>query len=464
MQFQIVGHACMSVEAAGTRLVTDPWIQGSVYWDSWWHWPEPVFGPELFESDFIYVTHWHFDHFHAESLDRFSRRTHILIPRFPVSSLAGHLRDLGFTQVTEITHGARFELAPGFTLTSYQSQFQDDSVAVVEADGTVLVDLNDAKPLPSTWRRLRRRHPRVDFMMRSHSPAWSYPSRFTFEDASQAIRVHRRSYADAFVAAALILRPRYAVPFASSVCHVHRNVRSENDQIVTTAEVASVWNERPRGDIALTIMPPGSGWSAARGFEIAPPGSDLPSHVARLERLEATRLEAVYREEDAHQCSFVAFRAFFEDFVKSAGWLAWWLRVHWVFRVDQEGKTEYWGVDFRRRRIARYEAEPSDCTSLMTVPAAVLDSAVRAGTFTNIDISKRWHVHIRRGGAVRHLSGMIVVALYEAGYFRLRHVLTWRCIGGLLRRVPEAIDYVILATRVVRGDSQAVADVVTDPL
>ena len=208
MQFQIVGHACMSVEAAGTRLVTDPWIQGSVYWDSWWHWPEPVFGPELFESDFIYVTHWHFDHFHAESLDRFSRRTHILIPRFPVSSLAGHLRDLGFTQVTEITHGARFELAPGFTLTSYQSQFQDDSVAVVEADGTVLVDLNDAKPLPSTWRRLRRRHPRVDFMMRSHSPAWSYPSRFTFEDASQAIRVHRRSYADAFVAAALILRER----------------------------------------------------------------------------------------------------------------------------------------------------------------------------------------------------------------------------------------------------------------
>ena len=212
MQFQIVGHACLSVEAAGTRLVIDPWIQGSLYWGSWWHWPDPVFGPELLEPDFIYLTHWHFDHFHADSLRLFDKRAHVLVPRFPVSFLASQLRALGFNRITELRQAERYELAAGFTLTSYQVRHEDDSVAVVDADGACLVDLNDAKPMPSTWKLLRTRHPRVDFMLRSHSPAWSYPTFYSFEDRTDAIELSGRSYVQSFIAAARMLRPRHAVP------------------------------------------------------------------------------------------------------------------------------------------------------------------------------------------------------------------------------------------------------------
>ena len=33
---------------------------------------------------------------------------------------------------------------------------------------------------------------------------------------------------DAFVGAAVQLRPRYAISFASGICHLHREVRDEN--------------------------------------------------------------------------------------------------------------------------------------------------------------------------------------------------------------------------------------------
>ena len=140
MKFQIVGHACLQVEAAGKRLVVDPWILGSVYWDAWWHCPEPVHDESIFKADFIYFTHWHFDHVHPQSLARFDKSCLVLLPKFPVSSLPDQLRGLGFTRIQEVEHGRSVELAPGFTLTSYQIQYQDDSICVVEADGTVLVD------------------------------------------------------------------------------------------------------------------------------------------------------------------------------------------------------------------------------------------------------------------------------------------------------------------------------------
>lgn len=463
MQFQVVSHACLSVEAAGIRLLIDPWIEGPVYWGSWWHWPDPVFGPELFEADFIYLTHWHFDHFHAESLGRFDKRAHVLVPRFPVSTLVEQLRALGFTRITELKQAERFELAAGISLTSYQVQYQDDSIAVVEGEGTVLVDLNDAKPLPSTWKLLRRRHPRVDFMLRSHSPAWSYPTCYSFEDPDEAIHVSRSSYVDAFIAAAEILRPRFAVPFASGVCHLHREARAENAEIVTTDLVRSVWNERPHEGIELKLMPAGSRWSAQAGFEIAPEPEALASHVARVGLREGARLESLYAEEEGRACSFEAFEAFFGDLLKRAWLLAPLLGIRWVFRVTQKGTVEFWSVDFRRRTVERSRTQPDEYTSLITVHPAVLDQAVREMTFTNIDIAKRWHVHVRRGGVIKHLLGMVFVALYEAGYFRLRNLMTRRFLTGVGRRLPEGFDYLRLALRLLRRDRGALTEAVTDP-
>ena len=463
MELQIVAHACLAVRAAGVRLVVDPWVEGPVYWGSWWHWPEPVLAPDFFDADFIYLTHWHFDHFHEESLQRFNKRAHVLVAAFPVSAMVKHLRKLGFTQVTELPQAGSFDLAPGFRLTSYQVRHEDDSVAVIEADGAVIVDLNDAKPMASTWKLLRARHPRVDFMLRSHSPAWSYPTCYTFEDASQKFEVSRRSYVDAFIAAARILQPRHAVPFASGVCHLHRDVISQNDAMVTTDQVAAVWNEDAHPGTELTIMPAGSSWSTADGFSLTT-APDIAAHVQRLTEREASRLESIYRAEEGRTCSFETFNAFFGEFFRRGGWASRWVDAHWAFRLTRNGREEFWCADFRRRQVTRQETLPDSVTSVITVPEALLEDALQRYIVTNIDISKRWRVHIRRGGAMRHVVAMILLGWFEAGYCDPGSILTRRAMVGLLRRYPEAIDYATIGLHLLKRDQDAVTRAVTDPL
>ena len=466
MRFQVVGHACLQVAAAGKRLVVDPWILGSVYWDAWWHCPEPVYDETIFEPDFLYLTHWHFDHVHPKSLARFDKSCLVLLPKFPVSSLPEQMRGMGFTRILELEHGRTFVLAPGFTLTSYQIQYQDDSICVVEADGAVLVDLNDAKPLPRTWKSLRRRHPRVDFMLRSHSPAWSYPTAYTFEDPADAIPVDRQSYLQAFCAAARVLAPRYAVPFASSVCHLHAEVLDENDHLARPEDLERYWAAHPVEGTALTRMPHGSSWSTERGFELTSDEEvrDLRGYVERRTREESATLEATYAREKAARIEFGDFESFFRRFLWRILPLRPFLDVRWLFEVEQAGRTDRWLVDVRRGKVEALDREPAEFTSRIRVHPAVLEDAVRTGVFTNIDISKRWRVHVARGGLTKHLLTWVLVSLFEAGGLEPKNVLRWRFVAGWFRRRSEIPDYLALARAILRKDKAAAAQAVTEPL
>ena len=52
MKFTVIGHSCLRIETSGPTILVDPWLFGSCYWRSWWHYPtvaEPA--PEVFEPD-----------------------------------------------------------------------------------------------------------------------------------------------------------------------------------------------------------------------------------------------------------------------------------------------------------------------------------------------------------------------------------------------------------------------------
>ncbi len=413
----------------------------------------------------MYLTHWHFDHMHEDSLRRFNRRCHMLVPKFPVSVMAQGLRELGFDNVTELDHGEVFALAAGFDFTSYQVSYQDDSVCVVEADGVVLVNVNDAKPLPRAWKTLNQRYPAVDFMFRSHSPAWSYPSSYTFDNPAEAISVSRESYVEAFRSAANVLKPRYAVPFASSVCHPHPDLLEDNAEIVSAYELRDYLDVHPLESTELAIMPHGSAWSSDTGFSIDPAAgvSDARAYAQAKSVSEAEYFEQLAEQEGRVVLEFRVFEDYFRRFLRSLVLpVRPFLGITWVFEIIQGGCTEFWSVNFRSGRIERHNAVPSGATSVIRVPVAVLDDALKTDVFTNIDIAKRWQVHILPGGMTRHMLACVLVALHEAGYTRVRNVLRWRFLRGIFRRRAEALDYLALSLGVLRAGPGSVARAVTE--
>jgi UDP-MurNAc hydroxylase len=464
MEFRIVSHACLEVTAGGKRLVVDPWLNEPTYWSSWWHAPPPVFDDEIFAADYVYVTHWHFDHFDPKTLRKFGKSTTAIVPRFPISGLRQQLEQAGFERIVELRHGEKIKLGDDFWLTSYQVSFQDDSVAVVEAGGSVLMDLNDAKPLPSLWKAFRAKYPKVDFMLRSHSPAWSYPTRYTFDDPSDRLPVDARTYMEAFVAAAQQLRPRYAVPFASGICHLHREVLDENRYLVSAPEMRAYFeaNASRLPQTSLMVMPVGSRWSSESGFALTDNIiEDMVEYAQARARHESERLEKTYRSEASKEVAFDDFTKYFKKFFKATLLLRPFLRkARWVFPIDEPVK-EYWCVDFGKASIERGSELPAAYGSIITVSPAVLSGSLRNDVFTNVDIAKRWRVHIKRGSAMRHFIVTNLLLLYEAEYLSPKRLFSWRFLSGYARRFPEVFDYARMAVKTATRGKDSLVTAVT---
>src|ERR1700704_3855588 len=114
MRFTVIGHACLYIETGAERLLVDPWLSGSCYWRSWWHFPPTGDPPEgALAPDVVYLSHHHFDHFPYPSIRRIGRRARVLMPQFGVDVMADEVRRLGFTDVRELRHGEVVDLGGG---------------------------------------------------------------------------------------------------------------------------------------------------------------------------------------------------------------------------------------------------------------------------------------------------------------------------------------------------------------
>src|SRR5262249_25553706 len=214
MRFTILSHAGMLVETSGVKLVTDPWILGSCYWRSWWNYPRPA-AFSAHDVDYIYLTHMHWDHFHGPSLRKFSPNVTILVPEAPTRCLLNDLADFSCKSVVELPHGRTIHLCPNLRLTSYHYGLNTDSALIIDDSNTVLADLNDCKLAGAPLHQVMKRHPKIDFLLRSHSSAQPYPHCVDAEDPADLQFRKNEDYVADFVDSAALMKPRFAIPFAS---------------------------------------------------------------------------------------------------------------------------------------------------------------------------------------------------------------------------------------------------------
>jgi hypothetical protein len=197
---------------------------------------------------------------------------------------------------------------------------------------------------------------------------------------------------------------------------------------------------------SLVVMPVGSRWSSDSDFELTDNVvDDMVAYAEQRAANESERLEKTYRNEETKEVAFADFSKYFEKFFRATALLRPLVRkTRWVFTIDKP-QSEYWCVDFGRAAIERSAAMPQVYDSLITVSPAVLSGSLRNDVFTNVDISKRWRVHINRGSAMRHFVLTNLLLLYEAEYLSPKRLFSWRFLSGYARRFPEVVDYVKMA-------------------
>jgi UDP-MurNAc hydroxylase len=454
MKFTILSHAGLLVEHAGVRVVCDPWLLGSCYWRSWWNFPEP--DPELtadLRADFIYLTHLHWDHFHGPSLKRlFKRKTCVLVPKVPTRRMVTDLRCLGFRNVVEIPHGGAFALAPDFQLRSYQFGLGVDSAAVLAGGGVTLFNCNDAKLFGLPLKQILRDFPRIDFLLRSHSSAGPIP--YCVENYERLPRemFAQSDSADQFVRCALHVGARYAIPFASNHCFLHKETVAFNGTATTPDEVRSHYQQVAASvgrQTECVVMPPGSSWSDGDGFRIQ--AFDFSARAQYIDSMLARhgeKLAATYVEEDRAVADFESFSAYFTRMMTA---IPRFIRrralAPLVFEVRHAAGRRFWRIDPGPGTVQELPAPPAG-EVIIEVHAAVLRDCCRSNMFSVWSASKRLKIKLPAATALAVATRWLTLLdLYELETFPLARNFSPRSLAVRLRRWREPVELAALLLR-----------------
>jgi UDP-MurNAc hydroxylase len=444
---QTLSHAGLRVGAGGKELLCDPWLIGSAYWRSWWNYPPvPRTLIDGLKPDFIYLTHLHWDHFHGPSLKLFSPDTQMLVPCDHYDRMRRDLKAVGMTNVRELPHGKRVELAPGLAVRSYQfSPFLTDSAIVIEAGDQIILNANDAKFAGAPLRQILNDYPRVDFCLRSHSSANARACYHVIGEPD-AVVDDVEHYLRAFALFVEKVQPRYAIPFASNNCLLHDDVFQYNPQ-VQTPQMARDYFARfaaERGlDTKLQIMVPGDSWHAATGFSIQEQDwfERRDEHLAAYQARIRPTLDRQAALEAKAKVSLSRMQRYFADIAaKTPGLLTRPLKGREVLIVARSGDVRTgFAVDLAGKGAVREVAEEDFATFEM--PAIILLQSIAMNMFSHAAISKRVHFHATREATGALDRFWMILELFEFELLPLSGLLRWRAVKALLPRWREGILY-----------------------
>jgi UDP-MurNAc hydroxylase len=275
------------------------------------------------------------------------------------------------------------------------------------------------------------------------------------DDPSMLIYRSREDYMVEFVNTARVLNARYAIPFASSHCFLHKDVFHFNEGAVSPEEIKRYFDEHKPAGSDCVVMLAGD----EKGFLIQPQDwfSNRDEHLSAYLEAKRSTLEAQYALEDRVELPFRAFQRYFQAEIDSLPRLS---RVLFKPRVVFELKDRpgvHWVIDYDRRTVYEAASRPEGYALCVLVPTLILKDCIYKRMFATFSASKRLSIEIPRG---HHLEFMIffnLLNMYEHEYFPLRRLLRWRFIRVWLRRWREVWEYVglLFGLALRRGDPLA---------
>ncbi len=260
MKVEYISHACLLIETADRRILTDPWLEGSAYADQWFVFPKPVADrAHLASADAILISHGHEDHMHAPTLESLPKTAQLFFP-FNWWANREYLEYLGFKRITEAATGKKHRLGPDTFVTYIANNL--DSIIVVESGGRVLVDVNDSlhahhpRVIELFTEQIRRRWPRIDMVFCGFGGASYFPNTIHVEGKNdEAVgRLREQFFIHNFCRIVAGLKPKVAVPFAADFALLEPNNEWMNRIRFPRTKIADYFREQFGAESPDTVI------------------------------------------------------------------------------------------------------------------------------------------------------------------------------------------------------------------
>jgi len=388
MRVEYICHACLLIETSDVRLVTDPWFDGPAYCEQWHVFPKPVNPNVVASVDAIIISHAHEDHFHSRTLRRLPKSARVFYPYSWFGGTKEFLGSLGFENVREAVNFRKYRLTKKTSVT-YVAQGHDN-IVVIESDGKVLVNANDALHSESDQTIdfyldvLRKKWPQIDMLFCGFGGASYFPNMLHVEgkyDYEVGV-VREQLFAHNFCRIVAGLRPRVAVPFAADFALLAPAERWINDVRFRRRQMKDYYQKhfaRDRREPEIYDMYPG---------DVLEDGSLQPSSPYRqrmkegelnhlideqyADEIERKKVPRFLAEDEAGQLEdkvrgFISSRAGLFDPAR--------LRtLKFCLRVSDVGADNCYNVSFKENQaqVKRTAKPDEDCALVVDVPGRIL--------------------------------------------------------------------------------------------
>lgn len=447
---KILSHAALLIKRGDISLIIDPWLIGSCYWRSWWNYPEPELDDtELSTVTHVLISHIHWDHWHGVSLKKYFRGREFLIPEEPRTRSYDDLVKLRLGNVNLIKHNSPIYLAKDFKITIYQfGLFFNDSAIVIETPELLILNANDAKIAGSPLREIVSKYRRFDFAFRSHSSA-NWRSCISIENDSLKNIDDNEHYSRSFKLFMDAVNPKYAVPFASNHCHLHKDTFHFNENITNPIKLKN-WLES-NGNLQssrLCIMLPGSTWHSKDGFFLKnfEPYDNINQKLIEYQNKKKEVLTKYYEFEN-HQILNRDIITKHENHLKSIPWLfrKSIKKPYVVYRIVKNNLQDYFFiVDLEKCLLIETDAKTYYKSEIkIEWPVFVFKQAVILNMYIHAFISKRVRFYLHKKEHLKKLNRFLFFLIQlEHEFFPIRLKYMWRLFLAYCKRWRELFVYI----------------------
>ena len=140
---EFVNHSCVILSNNNTSLAMDPWIDGSVFNNSWnllSKTPDKSI-ENLKKSEFIWFSHEHPDHFNPPNLKIFSKKNNFLFQKTIDGRVVKFLKKIS-PNIKELRFNEKLQLTKDFSIEVIPFQYLD-SMLIVKINNLTILNLND---------------------------------------------------------------------------------------------------------------------------------------------------------------------------------------------------------------------------------------------------------------------------------------------------------------------------------
>jgi UDP-MurNAc hydroxylase len=266
MKITHIASATVLVEHMSTKILTDPWLVGDVYYGAWTHYPplDDCDFSKFDDVDYIYISHIHPDHMSRETLQKINPDIPVLIHNYDAKFVKNNLIKWG-RKVIELNHGEKFHCGDGLNITIYAADDCNpeicfkffgcgkmeskmgstgiDTMAVIDNGEKTILNVNDCpfELSKTALRRVLTEHKNIDMLWVGYAGAGSYPQCWDYTDEDKLTNYgikKKKHFLNMGLDFIKEVKPKCYMPFAGTYTLKGKNAFLERFRVVPELQEA----------------------------------------------------------------------------------------------------------------------------------------------------------------------------------------------------------------------------------